>query len=86
MHLQIQFLLGMIALVLIVIVIITLYQKNFNYLYYEARLDDLTGLFGRQLFFQTGEKLLKNIRIGHPGNNGSFFILDIDEFKKINDV
>ena len=53
MHLQIQFLLGMIALVLIVIVIITLYQKNFNYLYYEARLDDLTGLFGRQLFFQT---------------------------------
>lgn len=86
MHLQIQFLLGMIALALIVIIVITLYQKNFNYLYYEARLDGLTGLSGRQQFFQSGENLLKNMKNSHSENIGSFFILDIDEFKRINDI
>ena len=51
MHLQIQFLLGMISLAILTIIAILLYQKNFSYLYYEARLDGLTGLFGRQQFF-----------------------------------
>ena len=86
MHLQIQFLFGMIALALIVIILIIMHQKNFNYLYYEARMDGLTGLLGRQQFFQMGEKLLADAEKTPPGTGRCFFILDVDEFKKINDV
>ncbi len=67
MHLQIQFLLGMIALALMVIIVIILYQKNFNYLYYKARLDGLTGLLGRNQFFQAGENLLDSMKWDEPG-------------------
>ena len=58
MHLEIQFLLGILSLAFLAVLIIIIYQRNFNYLYYEAQLDGLTGLFGRQLFFQKGEALL----------------------------
>ena len=32
LHLQIQFLLGMISLALLVVIVVIMYQKNFNYL------------------------------------------------------
>ncbi len=86
MHLQIQFLFGMIALALLVIIIIILYQKNYNYLYYEAKIDGLTGLLGRQQFFQFGETMLENMSDKSGEGTGFFIILDIDEFKRINDV
>ena len=85
MHLQIQFLLGMIALAAMVVIVIIMYQKNFNYLYYEARLDGLTGLLGRNQFFQNGERLLKTIKWDESGRTGCFIILDVDHFKEIND-
>lgn len=85
-HLQIQFLFGMIALDMIGMIIIGIYQKNLNYLYYEAKTDGLTGLPCRELFFQTCEELLKNPFDAHPTKSLSFFILDIDDFKQINDV
>lgn len=64
MHLQLQFLMGMLSLAILVILIIVIYQKNIDYRYYEARLDDLTGLFGRRQFFQLGERLLEYRRKG----------------------
>ena len=83
MHLQIQFLLGMMALALIAIIVIIMYQKNFNYLYYEARMDGLTGLFGRELFFQTGNDLLRTLPADRQGRYACFFMLDIDDFTRI---
>ena len=85
LHLQIQFLLGMIALAIMVIIAILLYQKNFSYLYYQARLDGLTGLMGRNQFFQNGEQLLASMKWEEPGKAGCFIILDVDHFKQIND-
>ena len=85
LHLLIQFLLGMIALAVMVIIGIILYQKNFNYLYYQARLDGLTGLLGRNQFFQIGEQLLAAAKWDGPGKTGCFIILDVDHFKEIND-
>ncbi len=85
MHLQIQFLLGMISLAILTIIAILLYQKNFSYLYYEARLDGLTGLFGRQQFFQIGEELLANMDFAEKEKTGCFVIIDVDQFKEIND-
>lgn len=85
MHLQIQFLLGMIALALLVIIGILLYQKNFYYLYYRARMDGLTGLHGRRQFFRLGQEMLDAMDAAGEERYGCFLILDIDEFKKIND-
>ena len=85
MHLQIQFLFGMISLALIVIIFILMYQKNFNYRYYEARLDGLTGLMGRQQFFQIGQKILREMKFDQLEKAGCFMILDVDYFKEIND-
>lgn len=85
MHLQIQFLLGMMAMEFLAIIGIILYQKNFNYLYYKARMDGLTGLHGRRQFFQIGEKVLKDMDQNRKERFGCFVILDIDEFKEIND-
>ena len=85
MLLQIQFLMGMISLAALSIIVIILYQKNSNYLYYEARLDGLTGLYGRQQFFQSGEEILRHMKFDQDNIGGYFVILDIDYFKEIND-
>ena len=55
LHLQIQFLMGMMSLAVLVMLLIILYQKNQSYLRYEARLDSLTGILNRQQFFEKGE-------------------------------
>lgn len=86
MHLQLQFLFGMTSLAVLVIIIIILYQKHFNYLYYEAKIDGLTGVLGRQQFFQIGESLLESLSFDQNGKNACFIVLDVDEFKRINDV
>ena len=85
MHLQMQFLLGILSLAALVIMGIILYQKNYNYLYYKARMDGLTGLHGRRQFFQIGERLLAHMDQTNEERYGCFIILDVDEFKKIND-
>ena len=85
MHLQIQFLLGMLSLAALAIIVIILYQKNTNYLYYEAQLDGLTGLCSRQLFFQEGETILCRMKFTEDEPGGYFIIMDIDYFKEIND-
>ncbi len=85
MHLEIQFLLGILSLAFLAVLIIIIYQRNFNYLYYEAQLDGLTGLFGRQLFFQKGEALLAEMSGDEKKPMGCFIIMDVDLFKEIND-
>ena len=87
LHLQIQFLLGMISLAMIVILVIILYQKNFSYLNYEARMDELTGHLGRGQFFQMGQQILDNRKFDHNQNEKAdcFIIMDVDHFKEIND-
>lgn len=88
MHLQVQFLMGMISLAVLVILGIMLYQKNIDYLYYEARLDGLTGLLGRQQFFHVGQERLESYHMEDalPEKTGYFIILDVDSFKDINDT
>ena len=85
LHLQKQFLLGILSLAFLVVLALMLYQKNFNYLYYEARLDGLTGLLGRYQFFQAGKRMLERMRFDHKDKQGCFIILDVDSFKEIND-
>ena len=75
----------MLSLALLAIIFILMYQKNFNYLYYEARLDGLTGLMGRQQFFQAGKKILGEMKFEREDAAGCFVILDVDSCKEIND-
>ena len=88
MHLQIQFLMGILSLGALVLLGIILYQKHTDFLYYEARLDGLTGLLGRQQFFHVGAAALaaNQARLAGPEPPGCFMILDVDHFKQINDT
>lgn len=49
-----------------------------------ANIDSLTGLFNRRVVLYRLEELLKNVR--RYRDNFSVIMLDIDHFKKINDV
>ena len=84
-HIQIQFLLGLTSLFSVIILVVVLGLKTFNYLYYyEAKIDELTGISGRSQFFLLGAKLLEKME-EQPGKSGYFLILDVDHFKRIND-
>ena len=86
MHIQIQFLLGVLSLTFLVFLFLTLYQKNLSFLYYEAKLDGLTGLLGpHAVFSRQGNGCWRRFRRAPSGRNGCFIILDLDEFKEIND-
>lgn len=84
-HLQIQFLMGILSMTFLIILVLTLYQKNFSYLYYETRLDGLTGLMSRHQFFQEGKRIMDQMRFDLKERSGCFIILDVDSFKEIND-
>ena len=84
-HIQIQFLLGLTSLFSVIILVVVLGLKTFNYLYYyEAKIDELTGISGRSQFFLLGAALLEKME-EQPGKSGYFLILDVDHFKRIND-
>ena len=78
MHLQIQFLMGMISRAMLVLIAVMLYQKNFSCLYYEAKRDGLTGLLSRQQFFLAGEQQLAGWKPGKEGTGWYFVILDVE--------
>lgn len=86
LHLQIQFLFGMISLAILAAVAIIIFQKNYSYLDYEAQMDELTGLLGRRQFFQIGNRMLKTQDADCGGKTRCFLILDVDHFKEINDT
>ncbi len=67
-HLQIQFLMGMISLAMLVLIAVMLYQKNFSCLYYEAKRDGLTGLLSRQQFFLAGGTAAGGVEAGKGRN------------------
>lgn len=50
----------------------------------KAREDDLTGTYNRQYFLDLGEQILK--RLQHTHAHACLMILDIDHFKRVNDL
>lgn len=59
---------------------ITEAKQKEGYLMYRAERDPLTSLYNRAIFEEIVEKKLQN------GQEGTFFMIDIDDFKKINDT
>ena len=84
-HLQIQFLLGIIALAFLVGVFLLFNRWNIAYLNYEARVDALTEAFNRKGFFQLCSSLLEEAEPAGSGLERYFLLIDVDWFKQIND-
>lgn len=84
-HLQIQFLIAMLALNFILILIILMVYRYMKYREYLGEMDPLTGVMGRRMFLHHCEMIQNGSRKEGP-EKGWFLFLDVDWFKKINDT
>ena len=84
-HLQIQFLFGIISLMVLVILFLILNRQYNSYQAYEGKLDSLTGTMTRRAFFTSCSRALRSME-RQEGAAGYFIMVDLDEFKTINDL
>ena len=84
-HLQFQFLFGILAMMVLVIIFLLFNRRYTTYINREARMDALTGLLTRRAFFQACEKILRRSEPAE-GAAGYFLMVDLDHFKEINDA
>ena len=82
LHLQIQFLFGIISLMVLVILFLILNRRYSSYMALEGRLDSLTGTMTRKAFFTACAQALK----AQGGAPCYFIMVDLDHFKAINDT
>ena len=83
LHLQVQFLIAMLALDFILILTMLVIYQYMKYREYQGEIDFLTGVMGRRLFLQHCQNIQSDQRI--HGHQGWFLFLDVDWFKQIND-
>ena len=83
-HLQIQFLIAMLAIYFIMALSMLLVYKYLAYKEYLGGLDGLTGIMGRKMFLDHCDALQKKSTLS--GQDGWFLYIDIDYFKMINDT
>lgn len=83
LHLQIQFLVAMLALDFILILTMLMIYRYMKYREYQGKIDVLTGVMGRRLFLHHCENMQNDPWMS--GRQGWFLFLDVDWFKKIND-
>ncbi len=84
LHLQIQFLIGILAMMALVIIFLIFNRRYTTYMNREAKTDALTGALNRKAFFQICGKELRG-RNAYGGASGYFIMVDMDHFKEIND-
>ena len=85
LHLQIQFLIAMFALLVILAIVLSILFKMVTYYEYLGQLDCLTGVMGRKLFFSYCENLSKHSKELNL-TEGWYLFIDVDYFKTINDT
>ena len=83
-HLQMQFLIGILSMMVLVIIFLIFNRKYATYMNYKAKTDALTGIMTRQAFFQACRKAMRETH-SDIGISGYFIMVDIDYFKEIND-
>lgn len=84
-HLQIQFLIGILSLMALVIIFLIFNRRYATYMNYEARTDPLTGAMTRRAFFQACKRLMAGLQPAADGTTAYFIMLDVDSFKSVND-
>lgn len=82
LHLQIQFMFGIMSLMVLVILFVALNRQYSAYMAYEGKIDSLTGVMTRRAFFAVCARIF---RAGNPVPSGYFIMVDLDQFKEIND-
>lgn len=85
MHLQVQFLLGILSLIFLVVLCLFLVYQYTVYLEQEAQTDTLTGIMNRSGFSSFCEHIIKELRF-RGEEKGYFLVIDIDHFKSVNDT
>lgn len=83
LHLQMQFVMAIIALNFILAVLILWAYKYMAYKEYLGNMDALTGVMGRKMFLNNCKDLLERQQ---AQEKGWFLFFDVDYFKSINDT
>lgn len=84
LHLQIQFLIGILSMMALVIVFLIFNRRYATYKNAEAKRDALTGVMTRRTFYHACVRALE--KAGAQGTEGIYFLMvDLDQFKEIND-
>ena len=83
LHLQVQFMFGIISLTMLAVVFLYLAWQNTAYMTNEGKYDSLTGALVRRSFFASCSRAMRNT---DRDNIGYFIMVDIDYFKDINDT
>ena len=84
LHLQVQFLLGIISMMVLLIFFLILNRRYTSYMAQEGRMDSLTGAMTRRSFFAACAQALRSLR-PQEGQPWYFIMVDLDYFKEIND-
>ena len=84
LHLQVQFLIGVLSLMALVVVFLIFNRQYAAYIAYAARIDPLTEVMTRKTFFQRCAQLLQQ-PLPAGGGFRYFIMVDLDHFKEIND-
>lgn len=84
-HLQVQFLFGIISMMVLVIFFLILNRRYTSYMAMEGKLDSLTGAMTRRAFFSACGQVLRSPRL-LSGPQVYFAMVDLDNFKEINDT
>ena len=83
-HLQIQFMFGIMSLMVLMILFMILNRQYNSYIAYQGKIDSLTGVMTRRAFFASFTRVFRTaVREGVL--LGYFIMLDLDQFKEIND-
>lgn len=85
LHLQIQFLIAVIALSVISILLLVCIYRYMAYREYLGEMDGLTAVMGRKMFLYHCNKIQEEYKSGSQ-NSGWFLLMDVDFFKTINDT
>lgn len=85
LHLQIQFLIGILSMMSLVIVFLIFNRRYTTYMDREAKIDALTGVLNRKTFFQSCGKALKDLGVRKDAFS-YFIMIDMDYFKEVNDL
>ena len=84
LHLQIQFLIGILSMMALVTIFLIFNRRYATYMNYEAKMDALTGAMTRKSFFQACGRALENMSV-QQSYGGYFIMADLDWLKDIND-
>ena len=86
LHLQLQFVMAILALNFILMVLLVCAYRYLAYREYLGAMDCLTGVMGRKLFLSNCQELQNKESLAAGNNSGWFLFFDVDCFKSINDT